>query len=734
MPFTFMPQQFWGGLTGVDQALQPVIEALNHRNSLQGRMERQIAQDPHTWYNSNLGQLGAGAGRRMQRLFGDDIYVDPLNYNDYAIRGYGQPVKPGMVKREDAQEARGQEYLRQTAQGQDDYMQRLIAILGNIGQPQQEEYPSVFNQPPRYEQGGPVKEPTKSQLEQFLELLGIEREGIPIVAHPGEFVLNREATQSIGKDKLEQLNQNARNAPRMQGGGDALVEYYISQGISREQAESMARERTGAAARARSAREGQRISPSTGTRTPPREPGPAPEVGREPDQIMEMMLLHEAGPEARQQLQRMYADQGLTAIPEFDERYYGTNLAFERKPQTEGTVQVPYFMEEQLRYATPERQKRRLDELKNTNTLPTQPVNAPTPKDERVRPREEERVREEEDDANVPVPPPPRQRINLPMPPQRQAPIYGRAHNQAPDIPWEEIGRMDPYQAAAVLQQYANTQSMGPASGLHAALQSSGPPQQEFMNQLMQQYGQIAGVAGTQAQTQGQQIQNRVQGATAEDQIEATKLQVKELAARSPYFEDLAKLEVTQASMNALAAYAQAEAAAQDKSIKFMQMNPADMLKLVQSGINVNQDLVKDHEDAARSAYQVYEVAKEEGSKDQAESAYKSYLKKQLLVELLRAPDLTQITYDTMPLPQEEARNGLLGGLFGEVKSAGVSEEEFNRVYADAMSLRERMNYTDQIMQQFAGLPNPGAANPQDTMGLINRMMQSYEQTMQGNR
>lgn len=70
-----------------------------------------------------------------------------------------------------------------------------------------------------YEEGGKVK--TKSQkLADLIDLIGMERQrgAVPIMAHEGEFVLNRDATQALGPERLAQINEIAQ-MPHYQEGG-----------------------------------------------------------------------------------------------------------------------------------------------------------------------------------------------------------------------------------------------------------------------------------------------------------------------------------------------------------------------------------------------------------------------------------------------------------------------------------------------------------------------------------
>lgn len=79
--------------------------------------------------------------------------------------------------------------------------------------------PSYYNPHiQQYERGGEI-EPNK-QLSQLLDMIGMERAKgeVPVMAHEGEFVVNREAADAVGRERLETLNKVAQMPSREQGG------------------------------------------------------------------------------------------------------------------------------------------------------------------------------------------------------------------------------------------------------------------------------------------------------------------------------------------------------------------------------------------------------------------------------------------------------------------------------------------------------------------------------------
>lgn len=70
-----------------------------------------------------------------------------------------------------------------------------------------------------YENGGPVKQ-KNPQLASLVDMINMERSqgAVPIMAHNGEFVMNKEATQMLGPQRLDAINQIAQ-MPQYETGG-----------------------------------------------------------------------------------------------------------------------------------------------------------------------------------------------------------------------------------------------------------------------------------------------------------------------------------------------------------------------------------------------------------------------------------------------------------------------------------------------------------------------------------
>lgn len=704
MPISYMPQAYWGGLTGLPQAMQPMLDSLVRQLSLEGRAERQIAQDPYTWYNPNTGELGAGAGR-LRRLYADKLFVDPMNFNNFAIAGTGQPIQNGMLPRY------GQEFLNYRGNQ---------ALDNHVAQ--NEAWQNYFmeammnaNQTPRMESGGEVKNPTKSQLESFLELIGIEREGVPIVAHPGEFVLNKEATNAIGKEQLERLNNNARNIPRMETGGpvghvpgippqarqqqplDERITQFWMQGV--QNPNDLARALNVPKREIDAALQRMGVAPNVPTHTMERgtnnagrgtgsSTAPSGSRGRSPA-------------EGR-------GDSSKNLGP--------SNGGLERTPAVGRGDPNPG---QGFRGAGATRS------LPPVNNMPTPwwpqqgpaPQPAPTPQNSQVRPSP---ITPTPFPGPQPAPAQPR----LPAVEQPgMPPIHGRAHNQMPNIPWEQLSQMDPGQAMAVLQQYANTQSMGPVSGLHAALNSSGPQQMQFMNQLMSQYGQLTGAQVQQAQTQGQQVNNQFASATLDDRVRMANLETQKAAAMSPYFSDLARLTIE--GMEADVAYKNAlqENAHRERTVNFMQLKPQDVLQMGQRAQDIWNSQVSSAEESVRQAQALLNSLPERGSDDQREAAERTLAKVQLRYQFLSGNLPLETPYEDIDIATAGSQES---GFLRREKPGLLSQEEVDQIRTDVgMQINQRDRLFNSVERY--GLPMGGNSGGMNFWSMMNQMNTSSQ-------
>lgn len=70
-----------------------------------------------------------------------------------------------------------------------------------------------------YEDGGKVKTKNKN-LDDLIDLIGLDSQqgAVPIMAHQGEFVMNKEAADMIGQENLNQLNELAQMRQYQEGG------------------------------------------------------------------------------------------------------------------------------------------------------------------------------------------------------------------------------------------------------------------------------------------------------------------------------------------------------------------------------------------------------------------------------------------------------------------------------------------------------------------------------------
>lgn len=721
MPFTFMPKEYWGGLTGINGPMQIIADALANRWSLEGRMARGIASDPYSWVNPNTATFMAGTPRSIEKQYGPLLRADPLNPSDFTFIGSGAPPEGDWVHPESPEwgNTRGRHAMSEQQNLFADMMQRLFQATGPT-QPYDFPYgpdPRPTQGPLRqYKAGGAVKQPTRSQLEDFLELIGIEREGIPAIVHEGEYVLNKEATQQIGKENLDQINNNARNIPRLQIGGgvsSTMQQQSFQQagptGRAPTEYDKVAEEWENTMKSPQQIAEDTGIdynrvleildelrATDTGSSSPYSRrrviPGRQSNVGnadvaglaqalanQRPMAPAPWEMRRDENPHQRN-FESPAGPRGVSPIPQssWPRNQGGATRGWGRGP-------IPY---------PPEYTYRRPEARGGKQSQP-EPPPTPTPPTPEVRPTPEVGGGEKKQQSGP---------LAMPGPQQRQQQITGRAHTQMPNIDWEQLAQMPAGEAMAMIQQYAQTQSMGPVSNLQAAMRGSGPPQMGFQEQLLQQYSNVQGA-------EGQRLQNQLSRRTMDDKVKLAKLQLKQLSAQSPYFKDLAKLEVDNRYADYILKLAQSEAAARNRTMNLFNMDPSDMISMAQQGLDYNRDLVNTHQQSAEDALQLYRTIPE-SNREERERAYKAYLRKQLLVDLLRAPNVYEVTYESIQMPKEEVRpageRGLLSVFGDKTIAEGLTEEEFDRIRSEAIMIRDQMNQMDMMINQFTGIMTPG--------------------------
>ena len=262
MPFYFynQPENLWNQAimdtaSNIGSTLGP---AISFRMSPEGRAYKEMMSDPGMWWNDQTGQLSENAPRWARRQYAEqqaagthgNVFDPETGINSYQLTSSpayqaqlaqtlgATPKLPGPPQ---ATETLAPNYnwwsqpatapsaqtidignrgpsppvapnynwwsqstpLPQYQQGQIGTAQSPFSLA--LAQYLMGQSPVIGR-----EEGGPVDKPSRKELQDFLAVLNADRGGIPVIAHPGEYVLNADAVQAIGEDRLEAINERAR--------------------------------------------------------------------------------------------------------------------------------------------------------------------------------------------------------------------------------------------------------------------------------------------------------------------------------------------------------------------------------------------------------------------------------------------------------------------------------------------------------------------------------------------
>ena len=214
-PIQMIPPEMYG-LNPAMPGMMALMQGLGNRFSPQGREQQAVMQDTYHWWDPNTSDWRGGTPWGVRRQ--GDPTSNWMNPNQFYWQG--QTPTPDWGASQNS--------------ARNDLLLSLLSPVGMAGvqypdmggaQTNLRQYPIVQdNFPiPRREEGGPVANQANPMLDLLLKMIGIDRQAgeVPIRAHQGEFVMNREATQAIGPEKLEQLNSSAQaQIPTMEGGGE----------------------------------------------------------------------------------------------------------------------------------------------------------------------------------------------------------------------------------------------------------------------------------------------------------------------------------------------------------------------------------------------------------------------------------------------------------------------------------------------------------------------------------
>ena len=449
---------------------------------------------------------------------------------------------------------------------------------------------------PRMESGGPVKK-QKTQIDAFLELLGIDKSEIPIVAHEGEYVLNKNAVDMIGKENLEQVNQLGQAIPRMERGGSVgsnptsrgSMQEAGPQGIPPELQAAM--EKNAMEKQMLEQALMQRIAvPPGGIQAP--QPGVGetglPQMHRSREQEdadaammnrIDTMQYHGYDMPANQGEPRATSHSGHRVNNQENTRdaYRGSNRFVSTPFQEPGPVQSDWNR-------LPEHYYYPDDKLKAV----------PNP--------EEPQPREEVKKGEVPQKAEPRGDSSPPTPqkegtiPKRDAPkVYYRNPGAGMNVDWEAVSDMEPSQAMAYLQQVANTQ--GRTTNINYG-DGSSDPRGELFRDMMSHYSNLVGIEDAVNERYWKDL-------AAPHNIDKLKYETQKLAAQSPYFSAMAEADINYADARTRLLGAQASLAQKEFEalVNGTGVDPADMLKNYKTVQEIKNAYTRNLDNAVNTAF-----------------------------------------------------------------------------------------------------------------------------------
>lgn len=528
MPIQIMPPQMYG-LGPIESGLMAAALGLGRWFTPNAREARQRLGDPRRWVLVDEQAWGAGTPRRVKEKYGEPIFnpLDPTGTQYYFSEG--EVPDWATTRMETVNPTLRDPLMQAWRQGYRPNIQESPISSPN--------YPERSYYPLTRQQGGPVEGRMNPMLQAFLDMIGIERSQgeVPIRAHEGEYILNKQATKAVGKDKLNKLNKQAKKkVPKMQEGGEVedpfadMSDLEIRQSIERYRQSDFLGMNTPyiQAALAELARRreagAKRAQETSASPLSPQAQATQPPYGTELTQeTVEQMTPPPTEQESRQAVEEMggqpdrpvnlqdYVDIANLGLP--PQGY--TSLPIDR------LAGIMMNLPDALRFQgfSPGAREREMG--------PRQAANLPSPTPTTT--ETTDKIRKEEE---APVPPvePPIEGGQWRTTPFGQAfgqrgELYPtrRPYGEAANVPWGMLADMAPGQAMEVLQRYANTQgqpwqpSFGP-NNVPLRLPTV-QPQTEVMNALMQQY--LGGVVGAQAQragTEGTRAQTALTRAKAE--------------------------------------------------------------------------------------------------------------------------------------------------------------------------------------------------------------------------
>jgi hypothetical protein len=590
-------------------------------------------------------------------------------------------------------------------------------------QQQQRNAPYISNplSPPTFERGGKVKagESGASALAQLKQLLDLDRGEVPAILHEGEYVINKESAEAIGRDMLNELN----NIQSLQSGGPAVETTKQLQredgarrsyaGLSPEELLDMAVQAANRGDRETSehlrqlARERSRNMPTSGPQAAQAQGNLGPTMNPQqqtPSAQPVNPSTSPSGPYPNPMSGDTNTRQAMQVINEIMKGVMGQVRGLTEDDTTHGTRGLGNWD-----YPL---QPAKQDNSFVGGSTPGLPPSSKEPESEgggeqeRQAETQEKEETEETQDQTV-------SQTGQKASPTQQ-PVFGyRPAGSSMPINWQQVSQMDPAQAAQYLQRVANTQ--GQYTNIPTVEQAGRgeqimPPNQRLFGQLMQQY------RGVQKGEQG------------DVQTQAMQYELDKLAAESPYFKDLAKanLDLKNAKVKNLLAQAMYNAERNRNNIATM-MSPSDALSAMQKGMDLRQDTLENLRKNVENLRQI----KEENNKPETRTALAKAKLKLALANGTISPDADAETIRKI-IKDEDVGFGSLFGRGEPILDDDTIQEVKTNFETSIKPALYQHKYFEDLFGLLTGRPSPsqveqmGTAGSEDFLQEYNQMMNQF--------
>ena len=224
MSITFMPQQFWGGFTGIEPGLTGLAEGVGNWFNPGYKESRERVR----WINTPISEGGLGGwqnafNNERQKEWMSQFVRAFLNNNYIPTTTPGNPYIPPYPENSTD--------IGQLFGGNNIPAQPVIPLLPDTSFINQFLNPMYMFPPippampqihlPKYKEGGAIKVNTPIKVLQ--DLMGLEKNEVPVVAHKGEAILNKEATNILGNKNIDTLNKIGQLMPKAESGGRITI-------------------------------------------------------------------------------------------------------------------------------------------------------------------------------------------------------------------------------------------------------------------------------------------------------------------------------------------------------------------------------------------------------------------------------------------------------------------------------------------------------------------------------